>query len=493
LFDLLLGFLNLYSIIAIMLGTIAGLLIGAIPGLGPTLGVALLLPFTYHIPAVPALVLLISLYQAAEYGGSISSILINTPGTPGATATLMDGYPMCRKGQPGKALGYSLTSSTIGGLFGIVVMIFLSKPFAAFAIRFGPPEYFSLCVFGLASVASLSGKSPLKGVMTVIFGLLLTTVGIDVFTSYPRFADNVTYLYDGIPLVPVLVGLFAISELFKIIGDEIHKKVDRTASSFRVWVSFKEMWHVRRAVIVGCLTGILVGILPGVGATPAAWLAYSETKRGSKNPELFGTGCPEGIAAPEAANNAIVGGSLIPLLILGIPGSATAAVILGALLIQGVQPGPDIMTKSPEIVYAVFGGAFISNLCMWWFGITFNGLLARTISLPNWILVPLISAVASAGAYAAQNSMVGVWIMLICGFIGYAFKKFDFPLAPLIVGFVLGGMIESNLRRSLLVSDGSYGIFLSRPISLVLLIMALFILLLPVYRKLRAKRRPQAG
>ncbi|MDN5348363.1 MAG: putative tricarboxylic transport rane protein, partial [Clostridia bacterium] len=292
------------NLLVMLLGSLVGTLIGALPGLGASVGVALLLPFTYDMPALTGLLLLVALYQACEYGGSISSILICAPGTPAATATLIDGYPLCRKGYPGKALGYSLTASTIGGFFGVAVLILFSAPIAKFALRFGAPEYFSLGIFGLTAVASLSSRDIPKSILSVIFGLLLTTVGIDVFTGFPRFSFGRVELYEGIPLIPILIGLFAVSEVYKIIGEELNRRFESGVKGLNVWLTFKEISSAMKATFLGAVIGTVVGIFPGLGAGPASWLAYTEAKRRSRHPEKFGTGHPEGIAAPEAANNA---------------------------------------------------------------------------------------------------------------------------------------------------------------------------------------------
>lgn len=474
--NLLLGFQTVFhweNILVMIIGTLAGMLIGALPGLGPSIGVALLLPFTYHLSPIAALLLLTALYQAAEYGGSISSILLSTPGTPAAVATLMDGYPMTRKGYPGKALGYSLTASTIGGFFGIAVLMLLSQPLAEFALRFGAPEYFALGVFGLTAVASLSSKKLGKSFLSALLGLLIATVGMDVFTGYARFDFGRPELLEGFRLLPIMIGLFAVSEVFKIIGEELGQKVEQKIQSFRVWITGKELKAVLKPTIVGSLIGSFVGVFPGMGAGPASWFAYNEAKRMSKRPETFGEGNPEGIAAPEAANNAAVGGALVPLLTLGIPGSPTTAIMMGALIIQGIQPGPEIFTKNPELVYGLFVGLLIATGLMWLFGLLTTSFWSRAVAIPPSVLAPAILLVSFIGAYASRNLLFDVWVALIFGIIGYLFRKFEYSLPTLVLGFILGNMVEANLRRSLLLSDGSYMIFLTRPIALIILLLAL--------------------
>lgn len=477
------------NLLALVAGSLIGMVIGAMPGLGPSIGVALLLPFTYNMPAVSALLLLASLYQAAEYGGSISSVLLSTPGTPAAAATVLDGYALNRKGFPGKALGYSLTASTLGGFFGVFVLIALAAPLATVALRFGPPEYFALGVFGLTAVASLSGDDPVKGVLSAIFGLLLTTVGIDVFTGFPRYNFGRPELLEGIPLLPVLIGLFAVSEVFRLVGEELSARYEGGASGLRVWVSWQEFRKVLRPALVGSIIGAIVGIFPGMGAGPASWLAYNEARRMSKHPETFGTGNPEGIAGPEAANNAAVGGAMVPLITLGIPGSPTTAVILGALIIHGIQPGPQVFSKNPDIVYGLFAGLLAATAMMWVFGLLTTNLWAHVVKIPNTFLAPIVLILAVVGAYVTRNMLFDVWLALLFGAVGYAMRKAGFSLPSTVLGFVLGFMTEANLRRSLLMSDGSYGIFLNRPVALIILILAVASLISSIQRQRKMQRK----
>ena len=476
---------NLMYIVA---GCLLGTLIGALPGLGAAVGVSLLLPFTYNMPATGALLLLVSLYQASEYGGSISSILVSTPGTPAAAATVLDGYTLSRKGYPGKALGYSLTASTIGGFFGVFVLIFLSMPLANFALRFGAAEYFSLGIFGLTAVAALSSSDIPKSVLSVIFGLLLATVGVDVFTGYPRFHFGQMALYEGIPLIPILIGLFAVSEVFRMIGEDLDFRLKIGAKGLNVWLNLREVKSILVTTIKGGVMGSLIGIFPGLGTGPASWLSYGEAKRSSKTPEKFGTGCPEGIAAPESANNAAVGGALIPLITLGIPGSPATAVIMGALIIQGIQPGPEIFETMPEMTYGLFAGLFIATFFMYLIGLFSTNLWARIVKCPNWVLAPVILVLSTVGGYISRSLVFDVWLTIFFGILGYGMRKLNYSLPSLILGYILGFLIETSLRRALIVSDGSYAIFFTRPVSLTFLILAIVFFAGAVRQQIRRKR-----
>lgn len=489
---LLFGFEVLFqwqNLLAVAAGSLIGMMIGALPGLGPSIGVALLLPFTYNMPATAALLLLVALYQSAEYGGSISSILLSTPGTPAATATLLDGYAMNKQGYPGKALGYSLTASTVGGFLGVFVLIFLSQALAKVALTFGPPEYFALGVFGLTAVASLSSDNPLKGLVSAVFGLLLTVVGIDVFTGFARYDFGRPELFEGIPLLPVLIGLFAVSEVFKLVGEELHERYRGGAKGLRVWVSWEEFRQVFRPTLLGGVIGSVVGIFPGLGAGPASWFAYNEAKRTSKQPERFGQGNPEGIVAPEAANNAAVGGALVPLITLGIPGSPTTAVILGALIIQGIQPGPEVFQKNPDVIYGMFAGLLLATALMWVMGLITTRLWAQAVVVPNSVLAPTVLLISLVGAFVTRNLLFDVWLTVAFGVIGYVLRKLHFSLPAVVLGFVLGFMTEANLRRSLLLSDGSYGIFFAKPVAFVILLLAVASLASSIWREYRRRRQ----
>ena len=482
------------ALLVIPVGTIVGIIFGVLPGIGTSVSIALVLPFTFKLSPAMSLLLLAAVYLAGEYGGSISAILLGAPGTPAASATVLDGYALNRKGQPTKALAYSIFASTIGGFVGVLVLVFLSGPVAAAAISFGPPEFFALGIFGLTAVASLSGGSVVRGGISVAFGLLLSTIGIDVFTGYPRFAFGKPVLFNGIPLLPVLIGLFAISEVFRLVGEEwgAKKRYDVARLGQRIWLSWREFRRVSLPIALGSVIGSFIGIFPGLGAGPASWIAYTQARNVSKRPETFGEGNPEGIAAPESANNAAVGGALIPLLTLGIPGSPATAVMLGALIIQGVQPGPDIFAKHPDVIYGLFVGLLIATVVLGLFALMFTKLFAQVVRVPIGVLAPMIMFVALTGAFVLRGLLSDVWFTLMFGVIGYAMRKFDFSLPAGVLGFILGPMIERNLRRTLLISNGDYAPFVTHPISAVLLGLSVISIAIPFLQR-RAQRRRVAN
>jgi putative tricarboxylic transport membrane protein len=448
------------------------------------MGIALLLPFTFYMPPLTSLVLLTSLYSAAEYGGSITAVLINVPGEAGATPTCFDGYPLTRKGQPGKALGISIVASAYAGIASTIALIVVSIPLAQLALKFGPPEYFALGIFGLTTVAGLAGKSWIKGFITVLFGLLITTIGVDAVSGTSRYIF-VKSLYEGIPLIPVLVGLFAVSEVFETmeeLGEHLaYEKFSGTLPTLREYLG------THMAMLRGTIIGFIIGIVPGAGKAVASFIAYNEERRASKHPELFGTGVLEGVASPEAANNAVVGGALVPLLSLGIPGSAAAAVLIGAFTIQGLQPGPLLFVREPGLVYGLFASLLIGNLVMLAMGLLGTKIWAKVLDVPKNILTPIVLAICLFAAYAESSNVFGVWLALIFGILGYLMRKWEFPVAPIILAIVLGNMIEVSFRRSMILSDGGLGIFVMRPVAVVILLLAAISVGYQVQRDLRKK------
>ncbi len=473
--------------LAIVGGAIVGYFVGALPGLSAGMGIALLLPFTFFFPPLTSLVLLTSLYSAAEYGGSITAVLINVPGEGGAVPTCFDGYPLTQKGQPGKALGVSIVASCYAGIVSTLGLILVSIPLAQIALKFGPPEYFALGVFGLTTVAGLAGKSWVKGFVSVLFGLLITTIGVDAVSGNSRYIFF-KGLYEGIPLIPVMVGLFAVSEVLMTTEELAEKSlvIQRFSGSLP---TLREYLGTHMAMLRGTLIGFIIGIVPGAGKAVASFIAYNEEKRASRHPELFGTGLLEGVASPEAANNAVVGGALVPLLSLGIPGSAAAAVLIGAFTIQGLQPGPLLFVKEPGLVYGLFASLLIGNCVMLAMGLLGTKLWAKVLDVPKNVLTPMVLAVTLFAAYAESNNVYTVWLALTFGVLGYAMRKCDFPVAPIVLAIVLGNMIEISFRRSLILSDGSVSIFFTRPIALGILGLAALSLGYQVVRDLRKKPR----
>lgn len=467
--------------IFLIFGTLFGLFAGALPGLGATISIALLLPLTYSMSPVAAILMLVAVYQAAEYGGSVSSILLGVPGTPAAVATSIDGNAMSKQGKPGKALAYSITASAIGGIIGAIILISLAAPLSKLTIQFGAPEFFLLGILGLVSVISLSSKDIPKSIISVMFGLLLGMVGMDVMTGATKFTAGNLYLMEGFPLIPLLVGMFAISEVLMMLSDDLQKRYVTDSKNLKTNLTWKEFKTVRRNIFKGSLIGSFAGIIPGLGAGPASWIAYTEAKRTSKNPENFGKGDPNGIAAPEAANNSVVGGALVPLLTLGIPGSPATAVILGAFLIHGIQPGPRVFNEDANLIYSIFFGVLITAVIMYILGKYTTSLAARLLTIPNYALIPIILMVALIGAYVDRASLFDVWIAIIAGIVAFFIRKLDYSLPAFILAFVLTPLIEESFRRALLLSNGSYSIFISKGYSITIIILILFLVGSRVY------------
>ena len=488
--DLINGFglvLHPYVLLALMGGTLIGYLIGAMPGLGPSLGVALLVPFTYGIDPVIAMVALVSLYMAAEYGGAITAILLNTPGTAAAVATAWDGYPMARRGEAGFALHISIISSGIGALLSALLLIITAVPLSEFALEFGPTEYCALGVFGLSLVTSLGGKSPLRGLLALCIGIMFAVIGMDPENGTPRFAFTPD-LFDGIPLVPALLGLYAISEaLFMLEGQATTGKAIKVDNMRSVsWSRYRPLWAT---IIRGSGIGYIVGVIPGAGASIASLISYNETKRVAHDPQTFGQGNPKGVAASESANNSAVSGALAPLLALGIPGSATAAILIGALMIQGIQPGPLLFIRNPEIPYSIFASLIIGVPLMVIVGLLGARLWVKVVDIPAPLLAAVVTAISIVGAYASENAMFPVYVTLAFGLLGYVLRKLDIPLAPIVLALVLLPMAETNYRQALVVAAGDHMIFLHQPITVVLLVLALLSFLVPLIRN----RRPITG
>lgn len=475
------------NLLAIVFGTVAGLFFGVIPGLGAVVGIAMLLPLTYTMEPLQSILMLVALYQAAEYGGSISGIVLGVPGTAAAVATALDGNAMAKKGFPGKALGFSLTASTIGGLIGAIILMSLTVPLSTITYNFADPEYFLLGLLGLVCIASLGSENMFKSFISVLLGLLLSTVGIDSFTGLERFTFGNVNLMEGVTMIALLVGLFAISEVMSMLQDDLNKRYVTDTKRTKVAITWKEFQYVRRNIFKGSILGAIIGIIPGLGASAAAWLTYTEAKRTSKTPETFGKGEPNGIATPESANNAAVGGALVPLLTLGIPGSAATAVILGAFMIHGIQPGPLVFKEDPNLINGIFWGFFIAAIMMYIFGKYTTSLWARLLTIPNYILIPIVLFVSLIGSFVARANTFDVWLALIVGIIAFLMKKLDFSLPALVLAFILGPLIEEGLRRSLMLSSGSYSIFFTRGYSLVILSLIILVLGSTIYRKLKSK------
>ena len=469
-------------ILMIFIGVFVGILVGVLPGLSPSIGVALMLPVTFGMDPVSALVLLTAVYLSSNYGGSITAIAINTPGTPGSVATTFDGYPLTKQGKPLYALMTSLVASTTGGLIGTVILILFSVPLAKLALSFESYEYFALGVFGMTIISSLSGNTPVKGFIASLVGLLLVTIGFDTQLPFPRFTLGIPQLADGIEFIPALIGLFALGEIFYRIEnfEEIKKKVKDAKIQKGGYPSIKSLWKLKGVMIKSSFIGTIIGSIPGAGGAISTFISYNSAKNASKHPEEFGHGSLEGVAAPEAANNGSVGGALIPLLTLGIPGSASTAVLIGALMIHKINPGPELFSKEPGIVYGVFISLFLANIVMFFTGLLGNKLWVRIIDAPKKILYPIIIALSFIGSFFIQNSLFDVGTCIAFGLLGWLFKRGNYPTAPIILGLILGNMIEENLRLSLV--KGPAIEFFTRPGSLIILILAFLSFFVPYFK-----------
>ncbi len=463
-------------------GTLFGIFVGVMPGLSSVMGLSIMLPFTLTLKGSGGILMMLGLFCGAIYGGSITAILINTPGTANSAATCLDGNPMAiKKGQPGRALGLSTMASTFGGLFSAVMLLWTAPLLSKFAMKFTPPEYFAMAVFGLSIVTSVSNKNLIKGLLSAVIGLLLATIGIDSIAGTTRFTFGTIYLTGGISFIPVLIGLFAFSQGLITTEENFGKLVKKVTPKIKRTIpTMEDVKTIFPTMLRSSVIGTVIGAIPGTGGDIASWVSYNEAKRWSKHPEEFGNGAPEGVAAPEAANNAISGGALIPLLTIGIPGDSGTAVMLGALMMQGIIPGPLLFTEQTDKVYLIIVGLFLANVFMGILGFAGIRLFSKIVAIPDVILTPMIFIFCFVGTFAMNHNINDIFLMIIAGVIGYFMLKMDFCVPPLILGLILGRTLESNLRRSLVLSDGSPLIFLQRPIALVLLIAAFISLIYPI-------------
>ncbi|UCG64926.1 MAG: tripartite tricarboxylate transporter permease [Deltaproteobacteria bacterium] len=488
--DAILTIFEWQNLISIVTGVTIGIIIGAIPGLGAVTAIAAMLPITFKLDPVTGIMLLLGVFCGATYGGSISATLIHTPGTPSAAATLFDAYPMAQKGVAGRALGFGVISSGIGGLFSAFVLLFLGPAVAKWALKFGPPELLAVCLFGLTMVASISGASLLKGLMAATLGLLFASIGQDPLTGVERFTLGNVDLLMGIGLVTILVGIYAGSEILRL--TELLKKEEGLGVTKKLSIelpSFKELRNQMRNFIWSAGIGTIVGIIPGVGAAIASFISYGEAKRRSKHPEDFGTGIPDGIVASETANNAVTGGALVPLLTLGIPGCPVAAILLGALIIQGLYPGPKLFVEHQHVAYSLFVGLIVANIFMVGLGIMGIRFFSKVIIVPKAILIPIIVIFCTVSIYSIYSSIFQIWLFFFFVMFGYLFQKFGFPLAPIALGFVLGSLTEKSFRQTLIMFGGSFTFIHERPLVSVLLIITFLSLLRPLFLKWRKRNK----
>jgi len=473
----------LYCFIGVTMGT----LVGVLPGIGPTATIALLLPATFKLNPISAIIMLSGICYGAMYGGSTTSILLNIPGEASSVVTCFDGYQMARQGRAGAALGISAFGSFIAGTISIFGLILLAPTLAEFALKFGPPEYFALMVMGLAVVAYLARKSTVKALMMAVLGIILGCVGLDPITATPRFTFGILELADGIGIAPVVMGLFGIAEVLENLAAPTG--ADVFAGKLKGFWPNRQDWRRSIGPIArGSLLGFFLGLLPGVGAIVPQFLSYALEKKISPNPERFGNGAIEGVASPEACNNAAVGGTFIPLLSLGIPSTAMTAILLGALMIYGLTPGPLLIRSSPDLFWGVIASMYIGNILLLVLNLPLIPLWVRVLKIPYSYLSCLIILFCLIGAYSLNNSVTDVYIAVIFSLVGLLFKKFAFEPAPFVLAFVLGPLLETALRRSLILSDGSLLIFLERPISAGFILFSIVVLAAPLFSQIRLGR-----
>ncbi|MEW6264461.1 MAG: tripartite tricarboxylate transporter permease [Thermodesulfobacteriota bacterium] len=488
--SLLMGFqvaLQPGNLLHCFIGVLIGTLVGVLPGLGPVAAISLLLPMTFHVTPVSAMIMLAGIYYGAMYGGSTTSILVNIPGEAASVVTCLDGYKMARQGRAGSALGIAAFASFIAGTIGVIGLILIAPPLADMALKFGPPEYFSLMILGLTILTFLGGGPMWKALLMAAFGLLLGCIGMDSLMGNPRFTFDILELSDGIGIVPVAMGLFGISEVLINVEQSMDRsifetKIKNLLPNLKEWAD--SIWPILRGTVIG----FFLGVLPGGGAIISSFVSYAVEKKISKHPEKFGTGMIEGVAGPEAANNAATGGAFIPLLTLGIPANAVMAILLGAMMIHGMQPGPLLVTEHPDLFWGVVTSMYLGNAILLVLNLPLIGLWVKILKIPYPILFPLILLFCLIGSYSLNNSVFEVFIMVVFGLIGYMCKKFEYEGAPLVLALVLGPMMETALRRSLLLSSGDPMIFLTRPISAGLMSISIFLLLYPVIPLGRKKR-----
>jgi putative tricarboxylic transport membrane protein len=481
-------FTDPYLIALVFVGTVGGVIVGALPGLSSTMATALLLPFTLTMEPIPAISLLAALYCAGTYGGSITAILVNAPGAPPAAATAFDGYPLAQQGRAGLALGIATISSTIGGIVSVIVLITAAPLLSRVAYDFGPPEYFALALFGLSMLASISGEAPIKNLIGGAFGVLLATVGMDFTTGVDRFTFGFWELSEGINFIPVMIGLFAGTE-FLVQAGSLDKQVVRAALDAVRLPSREDFRRCASTIARSCGIGTFIGLLPAEGGTVAAMIGYNEAKRWAKDKSRFGKGDIRGIAGPETANNAATGAAMVPTLALGIPGSATTAIILGALLVHGLRPGPHLFNETPLLLYAIFTAMLLANLIFLGAGLIGAKVFARITLIPTPILWPAVFVLACIGSYALEQSMLDVWIMIVAALLGSVLKRYGFSAAPIIMGLVLGSMVENTLKQSLIIFDHNWLRFLERPIVVVFLVLTVISIAAPLVSNRLARIR----
>ncbi len=480
------------NLLILFLGSVGGLFFGAMPGLSPTMAVALLVPFTFYLPPVPSLLLLGAVYTSSVAGGSVSAILLSIPGAPASIATLLDGYPLAKQGRAQEALYTAFVASLIGGIFGAFIMILFSPPMAKFAMRFGPSELFWTAVFGVTVITGLSSGAMLKGLFAGAFGILISTIGYSTMTGDERFIFH-PVLAGGVAIIPALIGLFAVPQVIELMQNSavIMEKLSYKPEKRLLLKVLKNHRKYLRTLIIGCGLGTLVGVVPGAGGQVAGLMAYDQTKKLDKNPDRFGTGDPEGICASESANNATVAPACIPLLTLSIPGSPTAAVLLGGLLIQGLFPGPDLFAQHPEVTYTFIAGMFLAQFFMFFVGIFISRYSHFVANTPNYMMFAAVMILCVFGSYCVQNSYEDVIIMVVLGVFMYIFAKLGFPSAPLVLGIILGPIAEENFIRGKMIAETDIGLFqyfFTGSLNITLIVLCILSIAWGIYGEIRYSR-----
>lgn len=479
-----------WCFVGVFLGTIVGIL----PGLGTPATIAILLPVTFQMNPTTGLIMMAGIYYGSKYGGSTTSILMNLPGETASVVTCLDGYQMARQGRAGPALGISAISSFVAGTVGVLGLMLVAPPLARFALRFGPPEYFALMAFGLTMVIFLAGKSIVKGLIAALFGLWLAGIGTDTFTAEPRFIFGRLELLDGIDFIVASIGIFAVGEVLVNLEEQTGAEIFKVPKGLRnLLPTLQDLKDCRFAFLNGSVVGFVIGVIPGAGATIASFLSYGLEKAFSKNPDKFGTGVIEGVAAPEGANNSETGGALVPLLTLGIPGSNSTAMLLTALTLWGMKPGPLLIQEHPEIFWGLVASMYVGNVMLLILNLPMVPLFAQVLRVPYYVLYPVILGISVIGVYTVNNSLFDVWMLAIFGILGYAMRKLDFPAAPLVLALVLGIRAEETFRQSLIMSQGSLSIFFTRPLSVMMLLMAAVLFIIPLFHWAQAWRKQTAS
>ncbi len=474
------------NMVFVTLGVVAGTIIGALPGIGPVSGIAILIPLAFGMNPTSAMILMCGVYYGCMYGGTITSVLMNVPGESSTIMTCLDGYSMAKKGRAGPALTIAAVGSFVAGTFSVIMLTLLAPPIAEVALKFGPPEYFALMLLGLSAITGLTGTSRAKGYAMGLTGLALAMIGLDPIGGAARYTFGKLELMDGIGFLPIAVGVFGVGAVLEMIDHSLQVQIMKTSLKDML-ITKKDLKDSAMPIARGSLIGFVIGVLPGAGATISTFLSYAVEKRLSKTPELFGTGVIEGVAAPEAANNASTGGAMIPLLTLGIPGSGTTAVMLGAIGMFGLQPGPLLFSKNPDFVWGLIASMYIGNVMLLVLNIAFVPAFVSVLKVPYRVLAPLIAIFCVVGVYSVNYSVFDLWLMLGFGLIGYLLNKMDYPLAPLVLALVLGGYLEVALRQSLKMSEGDISTFFTRPISASIMAVVVIIVLWPILNRFLVK------